>query len=702
MAFESRTESQNDLQKSESFVDTVTHQPVDAATDPTQSVRSNPENEATIDFLSPAATPRRTFAHTAPTTITKATDYQLIEKIGEGGMGVVYEGWQNSMDRLVALKLGKRKKRKSSSDRTSALDDSPKTPKSLRSGSFLAEAILTGHLEHPNIIPIYDLGIDDEDQIFYAMKRVKGKAWRDVLAYNSIDENLDILLDVADAVAFAHSRRIVHQDIKPNNVLLGEFGEVLLTDWGLAFALPEDASFADPKSVPGGGTPAYMAPEMASGRRHRIGRASDIYLLGAVLFEIITGHPPHQADNAVECIRCAAENKIVSAKSSDGLHTIALRAMAFEPNERYSSVQEFQKAIREHRSHAESHRLCDRAAQLLLDAKSNWNYESFGLAITTYQEALKIWTGNEVALGELLDARVAYAECAYRKGDLDLAESLLLSAGAEDSAIGTKVRELKKQRQASDAEQVQLRAAADKWMSAFLASPDCVLITRLGDGTILEANDVFLRTMACSRAEVVGKSASQLNNWVDLSDRELFVRQLQQRGECSHLRTRFRTFEGEILPMELSGRILKVDDETAVISHARDLTERNRVESELDQSRAHASLLEAAFDAVPTPLLVFGTDMQLLFLNDGARAALGFDRGTSQPLEQLVDRTSGTDLEHWRAAFDLAATGTPQVVRCGLARTGQNGEECVEFRLSAIPSQASPRLLCSMTRLDPS
>ena len=168
-----------------------------------------------------------------------------------------------------------------------------------RREKFLSEAVVTGDLDHPNIVPIYELGTNEDNALFYSMKRVQGTPWSKVHRREERwTENLEILMKVADAVAFAHANGVVHRDLKPENVMLGDFGEVLVMDWGLALAT---ASFRHADFVTGpdsmGGTPAYMAPEMATGPFELIGPASDIYLLGALLFEIVTGLPPHNGDD---------------------------------------------------------------------------------------------------------------------------------------------------------------------------------------------------------------------------------------------------------------------------------------------------------------------------------------------------------------------------------------------------------------------
>ncbi len=172
-------------------------------------------------------------------------------------MGVVYAARQASIDRTVAIKMLKQK-----------------TADEHQRRKFLSEAVITGDLDHPNIVPIYDLGTNQEGALFYSMKRVQGTPWDERIRQLSLTENLEILMKVADAVAFAHSRGVIHRDLKPENTMLGEFGEVLVMDWGLALPTADfrkSRNVTPPVSM--GGTPAYMAPEMALGPIERIGFA---------------------------------------------------------------------------------------------------------------------------------------------------------------------------------------------------------------------------------------------------------------------------------------------------------------------------------------------------------------------------------------------------------------------------------------------
>jgi WD40 repeat protein/serine/threonine protein kinase len=338
------------------------------------------------------------------------TDYELLDVLGEGGMGVVYTARQASIDRIVAVKMLK----------TGMKDDDG------HRGKFFSEAVVTGDLEHPNIVPIYDMGANESGALFYSMKRVHGTPWNDVIAEKSLAENLRILMSVADAVAFAHVRGIVHRDLKPENVMLGDFGEVLVMDWGIAMATAafgKSDSILQSASI--GGTPAYMAPELASGQVDRIGPASDIYLLGAILFEILTGRPPHTGKNVMQCLVAAARNEIQPTDKSGELMDIARKAMATKVEDRYETVLAFQEAIRQYQAHSESIVLSSRAEEDLANSLRTRDYQDFSRALFAFQEAAALWEGNQRAWSGIVETQAAYATAALEKGDYDLGLSLL-------------------------------------------------------------------------------------------------------------------------------------------------------------------------------------------------------------------------------------------------------------------------------------
>ena len=337
-------------------------------------------------------------------------DFELLDILGEGGMGIVYQARQTSVDRTIALKMIR----------------PDKAERGDVKARLLAEAAVTGDLNHPNIVPIYDVGETESGAFFYAMKEVRGVPWARDLAGKSLRQNIEILLRVADALAFAHSRGVIHRDLKPDNVMLGDYGEVLVMDWGMAMTVG-DSGKAEPvtsrSSV--GGTPAYMAPEMAMADRERIGVGTDIYLLGAVLYELVSGQPPHIGRTVNEMMDAAARNVIEPVEPQTELVEIAMRAMAGDPADRFESVKQFQTALRAYLSHSESIALSEQAMRDLTTAHQTSDYNDYAQALFGFKEALALWDGNQPASEGETVTRVDYATTALEKDDLDLADSLL-------------------------------------------------------------------------------------------------------------------------------------------------------------------------------------------------------------------------------------------------------------------------------------
>ncbi len=240
---------------------------------------------------------------------------------------------------------------------------------------FLEEAQITGQLEHPNIVPVYDLNLDKEGQpTSFSMKLVRGKtlkvlaeeAHADGLTPAHLEAFVSALVKVCEAVAFAHSRGVIHRDIKPDNVMLGTHGQVYLMDWGIALLKsgkrdcqlfvdgPASTKGPEERTLSGQvlGTPAYMAPEQARGNQSLIDERTDVFGVGATLYRILTGRPPFGAKSGGQALELARVGAVVPPELAapqlrlpPGLCRIAERALAPEPEHRYASVVELKQAL---------------------------------------------------------------------------------------------------------------------------------------------------------------------------------------------------------------------------------------------------------------------------------------------------------------------------------------------------------------------
>ena len=373
-----------------------------------------PAADSSIDLSRSALSTisKRTLAEKAG-PLSTPPDYEIVTKLGEGGMGVVYSAIQKTLDRKVAIKAIKSSKASSDESRR----------------KFFYEAQITSDLDHPNIVPIHDMGSNDDGTLFYSMKMVDGTPWEDVIQNKTRVENIEILMKVCDAVAFAHSRNVIHRDLKPENVMLGAFGEVLVMDWGLAVNLNTTQRFGM------SGTPVYMSPEMAKHDLSKIGKASDIYILGGILFQVVVGRAPHKGKTVRECIANAIQNINIDPGFDDPILDIANHAMATEPTDRYASVVEFQDAIREHLRYAQSLALSQRAEELLENSIRNQDYQGFSRALFSMQDAIELWSENQAAKDGLHRTRLAYGQCALDRSDYDLCMQTLDTSREDEAAL---------------------------------------------------------------------------------------------------------------------------------------------------------------------------------------------------------------------------------------------------------------------------
>jgi serine/threonine-protein kinase len=253
-------------------------------------------------------------------------DYELLEEIGRGGMGVVYKARQRSLNRVVAIKMILR------GDLASAAD----------LARFRAEAESAARLEHPNIVPVYEVG-ECDGQAFFSMKCVEGTTLARLAATGPLParEAARYLATICRAIDFAHRQGILHRDLKPSNVLIDRDGRPVITDFGLAKRVEGGASLTGTGAIVG--TPNYMSPEQAAGSRGKLSPASDVYSLGTILYELLTGRPPFQAASPVDTLMLVLEQepllpRLLNRAIDRELEMICLKCLQKPADLRYASA----------------------------------------------------------------------------------------------------------------------------------------------------------------------------------------------------------------------------------------------------------------------------------------------------------------------------------------------------------------------------
>ncbi len=292
--------------------------------------------------------------------------YEVSGKLGQGGVGEVLLVEDRDLERSVAMKR--------------LLPQPGGTVAQETLSRFLHEAQTTGQLEHPNIVPVHDVGLDSQGQLYFTLKYVRGLSLRQVIRgimrNDKLEKNgplfrhaysprkmLEILMGVCQGIAFAHSKRVIHRDLKPENIMLGSFGEVLVMDWGLAKNLgpltrdeaagrqtvligspSANASLTMEGAI--AGTPAYMSPEQAEGKISELDERTDIYALGAMLYEILSGHAPYEGGDAMDVLRRVTQEPPPPVKTGAPgfqpipreLKAICEKAMQRRPADRYRTA----------------------------------------------------------------------------------------------------------------------------------------------------------------------------------------------------------------------------------------------------------------------------------------------------------------------------------------------------------------------------
>ncbi len=347
--------------------------------------------------------------------------------IGRGGTGLVREAVQTSLRRKVAVK-GLR----------------PEARSERNARNLMHEGWVTGALEHPNVVPVYDMGVDADGHPLIVLKRISGDRWTDLLANpdevrrrfdveDPFEWHLRTLMQVCTTVAFAHSRRVVHRDLKPDNVMLGPYGEVYVLDWGIAISMDDDPDGRLPswrQATRLAGTPCYMAPEMLGEDPPRISERTDVYLLGAILYEIVCEQPPHDGPSVHHMLQSVVDsNPSFPPGAPPDLVAVCRKALSQDPADRHEGAEALRADIQRYLDRRGSMKLAAQAerslAALETEAAAPARYELFGECRFGFRQALDAWPENERARKGLLWATRSMVEYELERGEPDAAEALL-------------------------------------------------------------------------------------------------------------------------------------------------------------------------------------------------------------------------------------------------------------------------------------
>ncbi len=420
------------------------------ATDPTQYARPLP-----FAGLQTARLPRIGVRLAGPSE--DGSDLVVDAVLAEGGMGRVFLARQRSLAREVAIKTVK--------------DDFDPG----QVDALLWEGAIAGHLDHPGVTPIHMIGHSAEDKPILVMKRITGRRWSDLihggdevwarfptLAKDRMRAHVDILMEIARTVHFAHGRGVVHLDIKPDNVMIGELGEVYLVDWGVATTLSAPARLGFV------GTPAFVAPEVVAGTE--VGPWTDVYLLGATLHLLLTGEPRHRGSSLPEVVTSALASEPI-AYGADVPHDLAALANAATARERGARPKDalaFHAALAEHLEHTASIALARDGAKRLDEVTAapevSGKVRLAAEARFAFRTALDRWAGNAPARDGLRRCLETAIGLELERENLPAAKELASELDGVPSALSERMAKLEAAlaaRAASEAELARLHADAD-------------------------------------------------------------------------------------------------------------------------------------------------------------------------------------------------------------------------------------------------
>jgi hypothetical protein len=322
-------------------------------------------------------------------------DYELLRELGRGGMGVVYQARQKSLDRVIALKM--------------ILPGPVANAEDLQ--RFRVEAEATARLHHANIVTVHEVG-EENGQHYYTMDFINGPSLGQRLQAGLLPGRVAAryALTIARAVQHAHRHGILHRDLKPSNILLDEDDQPHITDFGLAKRLGGDSSQTRTGAVMG--TPSYMAPEQAAGRNRELTAACDVYGIGAILYELLTGRPPFRSETPLDTLKCVLEQepappRLLNPKIDHDLETICLKCLEKEPRGRYESAEaladDLERYLAGEEISARSFNVLDRLTRTLARSHHDVQFRSWGNMLLIF--ALVVFITHVVLFG-MIEAEV--------------------------------------------------------------------------------------------------------------------------------------------------------------------------------------------------------------------------------------------------------------------------------------------------------
>jgi tRNA A-37 threonylcarbamoyl transferase component Bud32 len=378
-------------------------------------------------------------------------------QLAEGGTAIVHLAHQRGLEREVAVKVLK-----------------PEVSNPRTRARLLKEARLTGALEHPHIIPVHTIARTAEGEPLLVMKRIDGISWRQFIEAPDVradafagetpfEKHLEVLMQVAKAVHYAHTRGVVHRDLKPENVMIGRFGDVYLLDWGIAVRFDE----GEVREEQVAGTPGYLAPEMAGGGAHPISPRTDVYLLGAVLHELLTGEPPHHAPTMQAALFKAwrSQPPVYGPEIPADLAALCHKSMARDPADRLPDAEAFRLALVEHLKNRTSIGVAREASQRLAQLQAAVAqrdpapvHRYYGAARFGFEHALRIWPANEAAQGGLQTTLEQMITFELDQANPNAAEAIIADLPEARPELAARIFQVRAEATARELELANLRA----------------------------------------------------------------------------------------------------------------------------------------------------------------------------------------------------------------------------------------------------